>query len=139
MLNRAPVGLYQIQAAIAAVHAEAVRAEDTDWPQILALYDLLVRFEPGPVALLNRAVAVAMVRGPRAGLELLDELERDRKLADHHRLHAVRAHLLERYGDHEAARAAFEGAARRTTNLPEQRYLRAQAGRLAGADPRAGQ
>jgi RNA polymerase sigma factor (sigma-70 family) len=139
VLNRAPVGPYQIQAAIAAVHAEAGRAEDTDWPQILALYDLLVRFEPGPAAQLNRAVAVAMVRGPRAGLDLLGELGRDRRLAGHHRLHAVRAHLLELHGDREAARTAFDAAARRTASLPEQRYLRAQAVRLAGADVRSDQ
>ncbi|MHA6625893.1 RNA polymerase sigma factor [Pseudonocardia sichuanensis] len=134
VLNRTPIGPYQIQAAIAAVHSEADRAENTDWPQILALYDLLVRFEPGPVPQLNRAVAVAMVRGPRAGLDLLEELERDRKLAGHHRLHAVRAHLLELHGDREAARTAFEAAARRTASRPEQRYLRARASRLAGAE-----
>jgi RNA polymerase sigma factor (sigma-70 family) len=139
VLNRTPIGPYQIQAAIAAVHSEADRAENTDWPQILALYDLLVRLEPGPVPQLNRAVAVAMVRGPRAGLDLLDELERDRKLADHHRLHAVRAHLLELHGDRDAARAEYDIAARRTANLPEQRYLRGRADRLAGPGVRSRQ
>jgi RNA polymerase sigma factor (sigma-70 family) len=138
VLNRAPIGPYQLQAAIAAVHAEAVHAEDTDWSQILALYDLLIRFDAGPVAQLNRAVAVAMVRGARAGLDLLGELEGDRKIADHHRLHAVRAHLLERLGELAAARTAFETAARLSTSLPEQRYLRDRAGRLGADDVRAG-
>jgi RNA polymerase sigma factor (sigma-70 family) len=129
-LARAPVGPYQIQAAIAAVHAEAARAQDTDWPQILALYDLLAQFSSNPVVRLNRAVAVAMVHGPRAGLDLLDSLDDDRHLAGHHRLHAVRAHLLEQAGDHDSARSAFEDAARRTTSVPERNYLRAQARRL---------
>ncbi len=129
-LAGAPVGPYQIQAAIAAVHAEAQRPEDTDWPQILALYDLLAQFGPNPVVTLNRAVAVAMVHGPHAGLGVLDELAADRRLSGHHRLHAVRAHLLEMAGDGAAARSEFAEAARRATSGPEQRYLLAQAARL---------
>src|SRR5215218_809874 len=130
-LSRAQVGPFQIQAAIAAVHAEASRAEDTDWPQILALYDLLAQSSTNPVMLLNRAVAVAMVHGPQAGLDLLAELDANRAMFVHHRLHAVRGHLLERAGDRAAARAAFEEATRRATSIPEKRYLHAQAVRLA--------
>ncbi len=126
-----PIGPYQVQAAIAAVHAEAGRAQDTDWPQILALYELLERIAPNPMVTLNRAVAAAMVHGPRAGLDLLRPLEEDVRLAGHHRLEAVRAHLLELAGDHQAARASYQLAARRTTSLPEQRYLQARAARLA--------
>jgi RNA polymerase sigma factor (sigma-70 family) len=129
-LSRTQLGPYQLQAAIAAVHAEAARAEDTDWPQILALYDLLERTSPNPMVTLNRAVAVAMVRGPRVGLDLLRRLDDDRRTAEHHRLHAVRAHLLEMAGDRAAARASYQAAARRTTSLPEQRYLEARADRL---------
>ena len=125
------LGPYQLQAAIAAVHAEAARAEDTDWRQILALYELLERIAPNPMVTLNRAVAIAMVRGPRAGLELLRTLEDDERIADHHRLHAIRAHLLELAGDREAAEHSFEEAARRTTSLPEQRYLEARAACLS--------
>ncbi len=130
-LPRAPLGPYQLQAAIAAVHAEAASAEDTDWPQILALYELLERAAPNPVVRLNHAVAMAMVRGPRAGLDLLASLDGDDRLAGHHRLDAVRAHLLEMAGDHAAARASYRLAARRTTSLPEQRYLEERAARLA--------
>jgi RNA polymerase sigma factor (sigma-70 family) len=130
-LTRSRIGPYQLQAAIAAVHAEARRAEDTDWPQIVALYDVLTQFSPNPVVTLNRAVAVAMAHGAQAGLDLIEELAGDRHLADHHRLHAVRAHLLEPAGRPEPARAAFEEAARRTTSTPEQRYLRARADRLS--------
>ncbi|HEY7198888.1 MAG TPA: sigma-70 family RNA polymerase sigma factor [Candidatus Dormibacteraeota bacterium] len=129
-LRRAPVGPYQLQAAIAAIHDEAATAEDTDWPQILALYDLLERVGPNPMVTLNRAVAVGMVRGPRAALDLLATLEADERLAGHHRLDSVRAHLLEMAGDLPAARDAFQLAARRTTSLPEQRYLQARAARL---------
>jgi RNA polymerase sigma factor (sigma-70 family) len=132
-LPRAPLGPYQLQAAIAAVHAEAASAEDTDWPQILALYELLERAAPNPVVRLNHAVAVAMVRGPRAGLDLLASLDGDDRLAGHHRLAAVRAHLLEMAGDLAAARASYQLAARRTTSLPEQRYLYERAARLAAA------
>ncbi|WP_440099390.1 RNA polymerase sigma factor [Streptosporangium sp. H16] len=134
-LARAPLGPYQLQAAIAAVHAEAVRAEETDWPQILALYRLLERLAPNPMVTLNHAVALAMVRGPKAGLDLLTTLEGDDRMAGHHRLHAVRAHLLETAGDREAARAGYREAARRTTSLPEQRYLEGRAARLARPEP----
>jgi RNA polymerase sigma factor (sigma-70 family) len=132
-LRRAPVGPYQLQAAIAAVHAEAARAEDTDWPQVLALYQLLERLAPNPMVTLNHAVALAMVRGPQAGLELLATLDGDERLAGHHRLDAVRAHLLEMAGDLAAARAGYQLAARRTTSLPERRYLQGRAARLADA------
>jgi RNA polymerase sigma factor (sigma-70 family) len=130
-LTRTQVGPFQIQAAITAVHAEAARAEDTDWPQILALYDLLALSSTNPVVQLNRAVAVAMVHGPQAGLDLLAELDADRSMSTHHRLHAVRGYLLERAGDRAAARAAFEEATRRATSIPEKRYLHARAVRLA--------
>jgi RNA polymerase sigma factor (sigma-70 family) len=119
----APIGPYQVQAAIAAVHDEAARAEDTDWPQILALYDLLRGIAPGPMVTLNRIVAVAMVHGPRAGLDRLAEAESDPALAGHHRIDAVRAHLLDMTGEKAAARAHYEQAARRTLSVPEQRYL----------------
>jgi predicted RNA polymerase sigma factor len=117
-LSRTPLGPYQLQAAIAAVHAEAARAEDTDWPQILALYELLERISPNPMVTLNRAVAVAMVRGPEAGLGLLSTLDDDGRIAAHHRLEAVRAHLLEMAGDPAAARVSYQTAARRTTSFP---------------------
>ena len=130
-LAGAPIGPYQLQAAIAALHDEAPRAEDTDWRQIVALYELLDRLAPNPMVTLNHAVAVAMVNGPRAGLDLLAALDDDERMAGHHRLDAVRAHLLEMAGDHAAARACYQRAARRTTSLPEQRYLAARAARLA--------
>jgi len=132
-LATAPIGPYQLQAAIAAVHAEAARAEETDWPQILALYEMLERISPNPVVTLNHAVAVAMVRGPQAGLDLLETLDGDDRMATHHRLEAVRAHLLEMAGDHAGAHAGYLTAARRTTSLPEQRYLEARAARLTDA------
>jgi RNA polymerase sigma factor (sigma-70 family) len=131
-LANATLGPYQLQAAIAAVHDEAAGAEDTDWPQIVALYQLLARVAPNPMVTLNHAVAVAMVDGPRAGLDLLATLDDDERVAGHHRLDAVRAHLLEMAGDHVAARAGYLTAARRTTSLPERRYLEARAARLAG-------
>jgi predicted RNA polymerase sigma factor len=130
-LARAPIGPYQLQAAIAAVHAEAARAEDTDWAQIVALYELLERLSPNPMVTLNHAVAVAMVRGPQAGLDLLGTLDTDDRIAGHHRLDAVRAHLLEMAGDVDGARSSYRAAARRTTSIPEQRYLEARAARLA--------
>jgi RNA polymerase sigma factor (sigma-70 family) len=130
-LARAPLGPYQLQAAIAAVHDEAASADDTDWAEILALYELLERIAPNPMVTLNHAVAVAMVRGPRAGLDLLGALDADDRLAGHHRLAAVRGHLLEMAGDHAAARACYQAAARRTTSLPERRYLESRAARLA--------
>ncbi|MFI6297107.1 RNA polymerase sigma factor [Nonomuraea sp. NPDC050790] len=126
------LGPYQLQAAIAAVHDEAPKAEETDWPQVLALYELLVGVSDNPVVRLNHAVAVAMVRGPRAGLALVDALAEP--LSGHHRLYAVRAHLLELAGEPEAAGDAYREAARRTTSLPEQRYLteRAERARASG-------
>jgi RNA polymerase sigma factor (sigma-70 family) len=129
-LARTPIGPYQVQAAIAAVHAEAPSTEDTDWRQILALYRLLAHLAPNPMVTLNEAVALAMVDGPRAGLDLLATLEADGRVAGHHRLDAVRAHLLERLGDRDGARAAYQRAARRTTSLPERRYLESRAARL---------
>jgi RNA polymerase sigma factor (sigma-70 family) len=124
----APIGPYQLQAAIAAVHAEAARSEDTDWPQILLLYELLDRVEPGPMATLGRVVAVAMVHGPRAGLAQLAKVEKDPALAGHHRVDAVRAHLLDLAGDADAARAHYRLAAQRTLSIPERRYLESRAG-----------
>ena len=132
-LASAPLGPYQVQGAIAAIHDEAARPQDTDWRQILALYGLLERLTPGPAVTLNRAVAVAMVQGPRAGLEALSTLDGGR-IAGGHRAEAVRAHLLELAGDRGEARTAFTRAARRTTSLPEQRYLQAQAARLTPRD-----
>ncbi|WP_214323151.1 RNA polymerase sigma factor [Nonomuraea sediminis] len=125
-LASGPLGPYQVQAAIAAVHDEAARAEDTDWPQILGLYDLLEHLAPGPMVTLNRVVALAMVEGPEAGLAELSTIE----LQEHYRVHAVRAHLLELAGAADAARGEYEQAARGTLSLPEQRYLRARAARL---------
>jgi predicted RNA polymerase sigma factor len=129
-LSQGATGPYQLQAAIAAIHDEAPSAEATDWPQIVALYELLMRISDNPVVTLNHAVAVAMARGPHAGLDLLEELETDERIAGDHRLHAVRAHLLEMAGDRAAARDSYEAAARRTTSLPLQRYLHARAARL---------
>jgi RNA polymerase sigma factor (sigma-70 family) len=126
-LAHGPVSPYQIQAAIAAVHDKAPRSEETDWRQVLALYRLLARIAPSPVVTLNQAVALAMVRGPRAGLELLGPLDTDERMATHHRLAAVRAHLLEMAGDLEPARTAYLLAARRTPSLPERHYLEARA------------
>lgn len=131
-LSKGSVGLYQLQAAIAAVHDEAERAEDTDWPQILALYELLRRVSPGPMVTLNYAIAAAMVHGPAKGLELLKALDSDPRVAGHYRLAAVRAHLLERMGDYQAAIKHYRLAATLTTSIPEQNYLVAQASRLAG-------
>jgi predicted RNA polymerase sigma factor len=130
-LGKAPAGLYQLQAAIAAVHDESPSAAGTDWPQILALYEVLEQVSPGPVVTLNRAVAVAMVRGPRAGLALLDTLDGDDRMARGHRLHAVRGHLLELAGERAAARACYQQAARITASLPEQHYLSLRAAALA--------
>jgi RNA polymerase sigma factor (sigma-70 family) len=130
-LARAAVGPYQLQAAIAAVHAEAAVAADTDWRQIAALYGVLERLAPNPVVTLNRAVAVAMVEGPEAGLGLLAPLDADERMAGHHRLAAVRAHLHELAGDRAAAVAAYRAAARATTSLPERRYLDARAAHLS--------
>ena len=130
-LSKGSIGPYQLQAAIAAVHDEAPRVEDTDWPQILALYCLLKRMSGNPMVALNHAIATAMVHGPAAGLELLKALDADPRLAEHHRLDAVRAHLLERAGDRAAAIAHFRRAAGRTASLPERNYLMMQAARLS--------
>ena len=133
-LATAPIGPFQLQAAIAAVHDEATRAEDTDWAQILVLYDLLRTIAPGPMVTLNRIVAVAMVDGPSAGLEQLAAAEADPALAGHHRVDAVRGHMLERAGDRRAARTSYELAARRTRSVPEQRYLLARAAQLGAGE-----
>lgn len=133
-LPKGSIGPYQLQAAISAVHSEAARAEDTDWPQILALYELLKRMSDNPVVMLNHAIAVAMVRGPAAGLQLLDELDRDERLAGHHRLPAVRAHLLEMAGDTARAATCYHIAAGGTSSQPEQVYLLTQAARLSKPD-----
>jgi RNA polymerase sigma factor (sigma-70 family) len=130
-LGATPVGAYQLQAAIAAVHDEAPTAGETDWPQILALYEVLEKVSPGPVVTLNRAVAVAMVSGPRAGLALLGTLDSDHRMSHSHRLESVRAHLLELAGDPVAARRSYRLAARMTASVPEQRYLALRAARLA--------
>jgi RNA polymerase sigma factor (sigma-70 family) len=130
-LPRGDVGPYQLQAAIAAVHDEASSAADTDWPQIVALYELLRKVAPGPVTELNHAVAVAMADGPAAGLDALDALD-DPRLAHDHRLHAARAHLLEMAGDSDAARASFRLAAGHATNQRHIHYLRTRAERLEG-------
>jgi DNA-directed RNA polymerase specialized sigma24 family protein len=130
-LARTRLGPYQLQAAIAAVHAEAARAQDTDWPQIAALYELAEALDPNPVVTLNHAVAAGMAHGPQAGLALLAPLETDPRLSRHHRLHAVRAHLLEMAGNHRAAHASYQTAARLTTSVPEQNYLQRCATRLA--------
>jgi RNA polymerase sigma factor (sigma-70 family) len=125
------VGPYQLQAAIAAAHDRAPRAEDTDWGEILALYGLLEGVAPGPMVSLNRAVAAAMADGAQAGLDLLAEVEP--RLQGHHRVHAVRAHLLELAGDGAGAHAEYVRAAELTASIPEQRYLTKRAARLAAA------
>ncbi len=129
-LPRGAVGPYQVQAAIAALHDEAPSAEATDWPQIVALYEVLLQISDNPVVALNHAVAVAMVSGPAAGLELLAALDGDERIAEDHRLHAVRGHLLELAGDRSGARAAYLAAAARTANSPQQRYLHGRVARL---------
>ncbi len=130
-LSKGSVGAYQLQAAIAAVHDEAARPEDTDWPQILVLYELLKRMSDNPMVALNHAVAAAMVHGPAKGLELLGALDSDSRITGHHRLDAVRAHLLEMAGNLEAAVAHYRIAASRTTSIPERNYLMTQAARLS--------
>ena len=130
-LPKGSVGPYQLQAAIAAIHDEAVRAEDTDWPQILALYDLLSRMSDNPMVRLNHAIAVAMVHGVAKGLELLDTLKADARIANHHRLDSVRAHLLELAGDRDRAVEHYRAAAVKTASLPERNYLLTQAARLS--------
>ena len=129
-LPKGAVGPYQLQAAIAAVHDEAEHPEDTDWPQILALYELLKRMSDNPMVILNHTIAAAMVHGPREGLKLLDALKKDRRMAEHHRMDAVRAHLLEMAGDWQAAAIYYRSAAGKTVNVPERNYLLMQAARL---------
>jgi predicted RNA polymerase sigma factor len=133
-LRQGAVGEYQLQAAIAAVHDEAPRAADTDWPQVLALYGVLKRLSDNPMVSLNHAIAAAMVHGPAAGLELLAPLDADERLRGHHRLDAVRAHLLERAGDRASAVSLYRAAAEKTTSVPERNYLTMRAARL-GEDP----
>jgi RNA polymerase sigma factor (sigma-70 family) len=129
-LEKGLVGMYQLQAAVAAVHDEAPGPEDTDWPQILALYELLKRMSANPMVALNHAIAVAMVHGPSKGLDLLKVLDEDGRIAGHYRLDAVRAHLLEIVGDHDAAITHYRDAAARTASSPERNYLMTQAARL---------
>ncbi len=132
-LRKGSVGEYQLQAAIAAVHDEAARAEDTDWPQILALYSVLKRMSDNPMVALNHAIATAMVHGPNAGLDLLAPLDEDERLSGNHRLDAVRAHLLERAGHRQAAVALYRAAAEKTTSVPERSYLMMRAAHLSEA------
>lgn len=136
-IAKGAIGKYQLQAVVAALHDEARRAEDTDWRQILALYELMMKLEDNPVVALNHAVATAMVYGPSDGLELLRPLDADPRTATHHRLDAVRAHLLEMAGDYPAAISQYRLAASRTMSLPEQRYLQMQAARLSETSPGA--
>jgi RNA polymerase sigma factor (sigma-70 family) len=135
-LSKGAVGSYQLQAAIAAVHSEAARVEDTDWPQILALYGVLVRMSHNPMVALNHAIAAAMVHGPAKGLELVEALDADARMRGHYRLDAVRGHLHEMAGDHERAIAHYHAAADRTASIPERNYLIGKAARLS-ADARA--
>lgn len=129
-LSNGSIGVYQLQAAIAAVHDEAAQVEDTDWPQILALYELLECMSDNPMVRLNHAIAAAMVHGPSKGLEFLRALDSDARMTSHHRLDAVRAHLLEMAGDRQAAITHYRIAAGRTTSIPERTYLLTQAARL---------
>ena len=133
-MARGLVGPYQLQAAIAALHDEAARADDTDWPQILALYEVLDRMSDNPMVTLNKAIASAMVLGPDSGLEMLASLDGDARMRDNHRLDAVRAHLLERAGDRAGAAEHYRSAAERTMNLPERNYLLTRA---ASCEPHA--
>jgi RNA polymerase sigma factor (sigma-70 family) len=130
-LPRGETGPYQLQAAISALHDEASDYSATDWPQIVALYERLMQITDNPMIALNHAVAVAMAAGPAAGLTLVDTLANDPRIADDHRLHAVRAHLLELSGDHERARVSYTTAAEKTVSLPQKRYLHARAARLS--------
>ena len=129
-LSLGEIGEYQLQATIAAVHDEAARAEDTDWPQILALYGMLMRITDSPVVALNHAIATAMVHGPDAGLALLEPLGHDERLRASHRLDAVRAHLLERANKPDAAASLYRAAASKTASMPERNYLLRKAASL---------
>jgi predicted RNA polymerase sigma factor len=133
-LPRGAVGTYQLQAAVAAVHDEAEKAEDTDWPQILALYEVMLGLSDNPMVVLNHAVAAAMVHGPEKGLELLLPLDADSRMADHHRLAAVRGHLHERAGDSKAAVKFYRRAANLTSSIPERNYLMMKAAKLGVAN-----
>ena len=135
-VGRSPLGPYQLQAAIAATHAGR-RGRRTDWEQVHTLYKILERIAPNPMVTLNRAVALAETRGPRAGLDLLATLDADERMTDHHRLHAVRAHLLEQTGDVAAAQQEYRLAARLTASRAEQRYLELRASRLKDGAPSA--
>ena len=135
-LPHSAVGPYQLQATIAAVHSEAPDTAKTDWHQILILYKILDHVAPNPMATLNRAVATAMVHGPQAGLDLLTELDADKRIAGHYRIDAVRGHLLRMAGDDAGARSHYLSAAKHTLSVPEQRYLESCAARLA--DPTTG-
>jgi predicted RNA polymerase sigma factor len=130
-LPTSPIGPYQLQAAIAAVHDEATRAEDTDWRQIVAIYGVLMGLEDNPMVALNHAIAVAMVDGPAAGLALLSTLDADERVAGHYRLDAVRGHLYRMAGERDRAAAHFRAAAERTASAPERDYLTAKAAQLA--------
>jgi predicted RNA polymerase sigma factor len=133
-LSQGPLGAYQLQAAIAAVHDEAEQAADTDWPQILALYKTLHQVAPNPMATINQAVAVAMVQGPAlAGLALLATLDDDERVSGHHLMFAVRGYLLDMAGHAEEASDAFRSAARRTASLPEKRFLEMRASEVLGS------
>ena len=134
-LRMGSIGAYQLQAAIAAVHDEAARAEDTDWPQILSLYGVLKRMSDNPMVALNHAIAAAMVQGPDAGLDLLKTLDADERIQGHYRLDAVRAHLHERAGRRDQAISHYRAAAEKTTSIPERNYLNTQAARLAASAP----
>jgi predicted RNA polymerase sigma factor len=134
-LRKPPITEYQLLAAVAAVHDEAARVEDTDWPEILALYDVLKRMSDNPMVTLNHAVAAAMVHGPPEGLDLLKTLDGDERFRRNHRLDAVRAHLLERAGDREGAVTFYRAAAEKTTSIPERNYLLVRAARLSEASP----
>jgi RNA polymerase sigma factor (sigma-70 family) len=135
-MARSPLGPYQLQAAIAATHADAQRAEDTNWQQVHMLYKILERIAPNPMVTLNRAVALAQTSGPDAALELLTDLDADPRMKNHHRLHAVRAHLLEMSGDVPAARTQYKLAARGTASMTERRYLESRASQLASGGER---
>jgi RNA polymerase sigma factor (sigma-70 family) len=127
------LGPYQLQAAIAATHASAPTAGETNWPQVHALYLILERIAPNPVVTLNRAIALAETEGPLAGLALLATLDGDERLAGHHRLLSVRAHLLEKTGDTGGAYEHYRRAAKATASLAEQRYLESRASRVRRA------
>lgn len=129
-MSRGPVGPYRLQAAIAALHDEAASTEATDWPQILALYGVLLQIDDNPMVALSHAIAIAMVHGPAAGLRRIEALEPDPRLAGSHRVEAVRGHLLERAGERDAARESYRKAAARTTSVAERDYLLVRAGRL---------